>query len=216
MKKIKVIVTAGGSSSRFGNKNKLLSILRGKPVIQYSVDLFTEMGYEIVIPANKNALSEYRELFKTYNNVSVIEGGNTRQHSIRLALETISDCSFVVIHDAARPLIKRATAEKCIEAAKQYGGAIVGVKTTDTIKQISDNKIECSLDRSKLINVQTPQVFEFNKIKALHEKYSDESYTDDSALFEAAGEPVYFVNGDYSNIKITTEIDLKLADLLLE
>ena len=217
MTKIKTIITAGGSSARFGGTNKLLSSLKGKPVIKYSVDLFTEMGFEIIIPAHKSAISDYEKLFKNYSNVKITEGGNTRQNSIKKALDTISDCSFVIIHDAARPLIKKEIAEKCIEAAKKYGGAIAAVKTVDTIKEVSeDKKIIKSLNRKNLINVQTPQVFDFGKIKALHKKYSEKSFTDDSLLFETAGESVYFVESDYSNIKITTTVDLKLAELLLE
>jgi len=217
MTDIKVIVTAGGSSSRFGNTNKLLSLLKGKSVIQYSVDLFTQMGFEVIIPSNKSAIEDYKNLFKNYDNVKIIEGGSTRQQSVRLALETIDNCSFVIIHDGARPLIKKEVVIKCIEAAKQYGGAIVGVKTTDTIKRISaDKKIKETLNRDNLINVQTPQIFEFNKIKKYHEKYSNESFTDDSALFELENEDVFFVEGDYSNIKITTQTDIKLAELLLE
>lgn len=217
MTDIKVIITAGGSSSRFGKTNKLLSPVKGKPVILYSVDLFTKMGFEIVISSNKSAIEDYKNLFKDYKNVKIIEGGSTRQQSVKLALDTITKCSFVIIHDGARPLIKKEIVTKCIEAAKLYGGAIVGVKTTDTIKRISSGKeIKETLNRDNLINVQTPQIFEFNKIKKYHEKYSNKSFTDDSALFELENECVFFVEGDYSNIKITTQTDIKLAELLLE
>lgn len=217
MTEIKAIVTAGGSSSRFGGTNKLLSLLRGKPVIQYSVDLFTEMGFEVIIPANKSAIPDYESLFKNYSNVKITEGGSSRQNSIKKALDTISECSLVIIHDAARPLIKKEVIQNCIEAAKKYGGAIAAVKTVDTIKEVSaDKMIIKSLNRENLINVQTPQVFDFLKIKELHQKYSDKTFTDDSLLFETERENVYFVESDYSNIKITTSVDLKLAELLLE
>lgn len=217
MTEIKAIVTAGGSSSRFGGTNKLLCSLRGKPVIQYSVDLFTEMGFEIIIPAHKSAIYDYEKLFENYSNVKITEGGNTRQNSIKKALDIISGCSLVIIHDAARPLIKKEVVLKCIDDAKKYGAAIAAVKTVDTIKEVSENrKIIKSLNRENLINVQTPQVFDFIKIKELHQKYSDKAFTDDSLLFETAGKNVYFTESSYSNIKITTNVDLKLAELLLE
>ena len=217
MTDIKVIVTAGGSSSRFGNSNKLLTVIKNKPVIQYSVDLYTEMGFEVVIPSNKSAVEDYRKIFKDYQNVKIIVGGATRQESVKLALRILDDCSFVLIHDAARPLITQDVVIKCIEAAKKHGGAIVGVKTTDTIKQINSDKIiQNTLKRDNLINVQTPQVFQYNKIRDFHEKYSDSSFTDDSALYEIENQEVYFVEGEYSNIKITTQTDIKLAELLLE
>ena len=217
MKELKVIVTAGGSSSRFGSSNKLLSLIKNKPVIKYSVDLFTDMGFEIVIPANKSAMYDYELLFKEYNNVKIIEGGSTRQQSVRFALQTLDNCSYVLIHDAARPLITKDIVKKCIDCAKLYGGAIAGVRTTDTIKQIfPNNKIKGTLNRENLINVQTPQVFEFEKIKKIHEKYPNGTFTDDSALFETENNDVYFVEGNYSNIKITTPVDIKLAELLLE
>lgn len=217
MTEIIAIVTAGGSSSRFGGTNKLLASLKGKPVIQYSVDLFTEMGFDVIIPAHKSAIPDYENLFKNYSNVKITEGGNTRQSSVKKALDSISECSFVLIHDAARPLIKKEVVIKCIDTAKMYGGAIAAVKTVDTIKKVSENnKIVKSLNRENLINVQTPQVFDFLKIKELHQKYSEKTFTDDSLLFETEGENVYFVESDYSNIKITTSVDLKLAELLLE
>lgn len=214
---IKAIVTAGGSSRRFGAGNKLLEDLNGKPVIKYSVDLFTEMGFEVVIPANNSFIDEIREIFKDYSNVKVIQGGLTRQHSVFCGLKAADWCDYVIIHDGARPLIKRETVEKCLEKAYENGAAIVAVHTTDTIKTVDVNKkITGTPQRISLINVQTPQIFDFRLVYDAHASHLHCSMTDDASLVEDSGGEVYFVDGEYSNIKITNQIDMDYAKLLLE
>lgn len=214
---VKAIVTAGGTSRRFGIGNKLLEDLNGKPVIKYSVDLFTDMGFEVIIPSHSDFLSEIRELFKDYSNVKVIQGGLTRQQSVFKGLKEAVWCDYVVIHDGARPLIKKETVEKCLVKAVEKGAAIVAVHTTDTIKTVDiHKKITGTPQRINLINVQTPQIFKYRSIFEAHASHLDCSMTDDAALIESSGGEVYYVEGEYSNIKITNQIDLSYAKLLLE
>lgn len=214
---VKVVVTAGGTSRRFGAGNKLLEDLNGKPVIKYSVDLFTEMGFEVIIPAHNSFIAEIQEIFKDYTNVKVIQGGLTRQQSVFRGLKVADWCDYVIIHDGARPLIKKETVEKCLEKAYETGAAIVAVHTTDTIKTVDvHKKITGTPQRINLINVQTPQIFDYRLVFDAHASHLECSMTDDASLVEASGGEVYFVEGEYSNIKITNQIDMDYAKLLLE
>ena len=214
---IKAVVTAGGTSRRFGNSNKLFEDLCGKPVLKYAVDLFTEMGFEVIIPSHASFMADVEELFKDYKNVKVIRGGLTRQQSVYRGLQEAGGSDYVIIHDGARPLIKRETVEKCLEKAYEKRAAIVAVHTTDTIKTVDmHKKITGTPLRTNLINVQTPQIFDYRLILDAHESHLECSMTDDSCLVEAYGTDVYYVEGEYSNIKITNQIDMDYAKLLLE
>ncbi len=217
MPTVKAVVTAGGTSRRYGSTNKLFEDLCGKPVIKYSVDLFTEMGFEIVIPCHSSFQEETAELFKDYKNVKVIQGGDSRQQSVFKGLKAVGDCDFVIIHDAARPLIQEKTVKRCLETAFEKKAVITAVKTTDTIKTVDEtNKITSTPNRANLINVQTPQIFEYRKILEAHEKFQNENFTDDACLIEACGGTVYYSDGEYSNIKITNHSDTAYAKILLE
>lgn len=214
---IKAIVTAGGTSRRFGSGNKLLEKLNGKPVIKYSVDLFTEMGFDVIIPTHNSFMEELKNLFKAYSNVTIIQGGLTRQQSVFRGLKAAEWCDYVIIHDGARPLIKKETVEKCLEKAYETNAAIVAVHTTDTIKTVDiHKKITGTPQRTNLINVQTPQIFDYRLIYDAHASHLECSMTDDACLVEASGGEVYYVEGEYSNIKITNQIDMDYAKILLE
>lgn len=213
----KVVLTAGGTSRRFGNSNKLFENLHGKPVICHSADIFTEMGLEIVIPAHLSAMEEMKKLFASYNNVKVIQGGITRQQSVYRGLQKLYDCDYAIIHDAARPLISKDVIKKGMETVLEKKAVITAVKTTDTIKKTDINKkIVATPDRTSLINVQTPQIFDYKMILACHARHQDKSMTDDACLCEASDIDVYYTDGEYSNIKITNQVDLLYAEILMQ
>ena len=209
---ISVIITAGGSSTRFKGQNKLLYELKGKPVISYSVELFSSLAFvdEIIISANETIIDYLSSLFVDFSKVKIIKGGSSRQESVFNALKACNDCEYVIIHDGARPFIDEQTVFNCLEKAKQIGGAIVAVKTIDTIKIVDeDGIIKSTPDRNFLWNAQTPQIFDYKLIYSLHQKYKDYSFTDDSLLYEKEELPVAICEGSYSNFKITTLQDLE-------
>lgn len=209
---ISVVITAGGSSSRFNGNNKLLYELNGRPVIMYSVELFNSLDFidEIVISANETLIPFFEKMFEGLEKVRIVKGGNTRQKSVFNGLKSCSNPEYVLIHDGARPFVTREIIENCLDKAKQTGAAIVAVKTIDTIKIVDDNgMITSTPNRDTLWNAQTPQVFKYDLILSLHEKYSDFDFTDDSLLFEKAGLHVSISEGEYSNIKITTIQDVE-------
>lgn len=213
-----VIITAGGSSSRYGKKDKLLEKLNNKEIILHSIEAFLPLEpTEIIISTTESLEIHIKNLTAHINNLKIVRGGETRQASIFNALKACKTPDIVAIHDAARPLIKLNDIQKCIEKAKESKAAILGVKAIDTIKKTdSNNKIIETPDRNNLWTVQTPQIFDFNLIFETHQKLAGKSYSDDSGMVEACGINVFIVEGSYSNIKITTPKDLYLAQMLLK
>ena len=214
--KFSAIITAGGTSSRFGDSNKLLEKINGKEIIKYTIDAFVNADVEdIVICANLSIMDVLREIFKSYQNVRIVEGGSTRQKSVFNGLNAVS-CDYVLIHDGARPMITPEIIKKTMDEVVSKKAISVMTKTVDTIKKVDGNgKIITTIDRSQLYNTQTPQAFEYNLIKSVHEKYVDENFTADAGMVEAGGVDVYIVEGDYRNIKVTTKSDLALAEVYL-
>ena len=201
MKKFSLIITAGGTSSRYGNTNKLLEKINDKTVIEETVSKFVDFDEidEIIISANNSIIEILSELLK--------------QKSVYNALQVIKN-EYVLIHDGARPLIRKDTIAYVLEAVVDKNAVTVMTKTTDTIKEVdSTGRIIRTIDRAKLYNTQTPQAFKTSIIKEAHEKLKDGNYTDDCSMLEALNIPVYIVNGSYTNIKITIKSDLDFAKL---
>ncbi len=212
------IITAGGTSSRFGGQtNKLLEKINNKPIIQYTVDAFVNSNVdEIIICSNSAIIEELSDIFKTYDKVKIIEGGNSRQASVYNGLK-VTKGDYILIHDGARPMITPQIIENTKQMVIQKQAVSVMTKTVDTIKEVDENgKIIRTIDRSKLYNTQTPQAFEYNLIKNAHNKLQGQNFTDDAGMVEFLGHDVYIVVGDYRNIKVTTKSDLALAEIYLK
>ena len=207
--KFGAIITAGGSSSRYG-KNKLLEKIDGKEVIKYTVEAFLNTNIDEIVICGGEYLKDI------FPDIKFTQGGATRQESVYNGLNSIN-CDYVLIHDGARPVISKEIIEKVKIAVVDKKAVSVMTKTTDTIKEVDQNgKIIRTSDRSKLYNTQTPQAFEYNLIKAAHEKLKGQNYTDDCGMLEALGYSVYTVEGDYKNIKITYPSDIELAKVYLK
>ena len=215
--KINAIITAGGTSSRFGNTNKLLEKVHGKEIIKYTVESFDipEID-EIIITANSTIIDILKKFFKDNKKIKITQGGATRQESVFNGLK-VSNCDYVLIHDGARPMITQEIIKNAIDTVKTKKALTVMTKTIDTIKEVDDTgKIIRTIDRSKLYNTQTPQAFEYKLIKEVHEKLVGQNFTDDAGMAEHLGIDVYMISGDYKNIKITTQNDIKIANAYLK
>lgn len=216
MNKFSLIITAGGTSSRYGSTNKLLEIINDKTVIEETIAKFIDFDEidEIIISANISIIPTLQEMFNN-PKIKIIEGGNTRQKSVYNALQVVKN-EYVLIHDGARPLIRKDTIAYVLEAVVDKNAVTVMTKTTDTIKEVDTNgRIIRTIDRSKLYNTQTPQAFRTDIIKQAHEKLKDGNFTDDCSMLEELNIPVYIVNGSYTNIKITIKSDLDFAKLYI-
>lgn len=213
--KINAIIPAGGTSSRFGAKNKLLEKINGKEVIKYTVEAFEQSNVdEIIICANPTIIEEIKKIFINSPKVKIIEGGASRQASVFNGIKK-SECDYLLIHDGARPMISKDLINQTIEMVKDKKALTVATKTIDTIKEVENGKIIRTIDRSKLYNTQTPQAFDYNLIKSAHEKLQGQNYTDDAGMLEALGTDVYILDGSYKNIKITTQNDIDIARIYL-
>ncbi len=216
MENFSLIITAGGTSTRYGNKNKLIETINGRTVIEHTISAF--LGFknitEIIIPTNKGIRKEFEHLL-TDNRIQIIDGGETRQKSVYNALKKVTN-KYVIIHDGARPLIKEGVISLVMDSVLEHSAVSVMTKTTDTIKEVDENgKIIQTIDRTKLYNTQTPQAFETKIIKTAHRELKDGNFTDDSSMLEKLGIPVYIVIGSYTNIKITTKSDLDFAKIYI-
>lgn len=215
--KLSVIVTAGGSSRRYGT-NKLLEKIEGKEVILHSIEAFLPFSpFEVIVSAAQDFEPELRALLDKngLEFVKIVKGGDTRQASVYNALIACDSPDYVAIHDAARPLVQKHDIEACLKKATETGAAICAVRAVDTIKKAQENgKIVETPDRSSLWYVQTPQIFDYSLILEAHKRLAGKAYSDDAGIIEACGHDVYVCEGSYSNIKITTKKDIYIVQLL--
>ncbi len=221
-----MVIAAAGSGSRMAHEiNKPYLLLAGKAVINYSLSIFMEVPEikQVVISARPEEIQYCRQIIassiKSGKEVSVIAGGEERQDSVYQGLQALGkDIFLVVVHDGARPLFTPELLYSLMEAAEQHGAAIPGVIPKDTLKKVECGYVAETLDRSRIVAVQTPQVFAKNPLlKAYAKAYEAGFYaTDDAALYEKYMGRVKVVPGDYRNIKITTPEDLVSAALFLQ
>jgi 2-C-methyl-D-erythritol 4-phosphate cytidylyltransferase len=162
-------------------------------------------------------LEEYREFFPRLA-CSVTPGGKTRQDSVRNALRQLpADCGFVAVHDGARPLITAALFENVLARARKTGAAIAAASVNDTVKFVRNNLIESTADRAHIMFAQTPQIFSRKILEDAYAKAEKDGFsgTDDASLVENIGYRVTVAAGDPDNIKITTSMDVFLAEKML-
>lgn len=224
---LRVVIAAAGSGKRMASKiNKQYMLLKEKPVLAYSLDVFEEFGLvdDIVIVAHPREVDFCeKEVVKKfgYSKVSqIIPGGEQRQDSVWAGLKELdSRTDFVAVHDGARPLLTAGLLWELLKEAEEWGAAIPGIRARDTLKMVDrDNFVGQTLDRSSIVAVQTPQVFKYNELLRAYEYAYEEGFmaTDDSSLFEKYIGRVKVVPGNYNNIKITTPEDLIIAEGLLK
>ncbi len=229
IKKISVIIAAGGSASRFGQEDlisKQFLPLEGKPLLLHSIDKFLSLSnlFEIIIVTND--ISSTNNLLLNINQstnvkVKIIQGGTLRQESVFNGFCAVDNSvDLVVIHDVARPLFQVSDLERCIEAASNSGAAILAVPVVDTIKSAASDKdrlvVKSTVDRTSLFLVQTPQVFSYNLLAKAYKmfktpEYSQKIVTDEANMIETLGEKVELILGNRMNMKITYPEDLKIA-----
>ncbi len=219
-----VVIVCAGNSTRMGGVNKILLPLGERLVIGVTMLAFEhcESVKEIIIVARECDISAIEAEAESAGITKLKEctvGGDTRQQSVINGIRCISqDTELVAIHDGARPLVRSEYIEKAVKDALVFGGATLGVPVKDTIKVVDDGLITDTPPRSSLYITQTPQIFRkklyFEGIDFALEHNLD--FTDDCQLVEAIGGKVYMTTGDYTNIKITTPEDIKIAETLLE
>jgi len=220
--KITAIILCAGNSTRYGkNINKNFEILNGKAILSYSLNAFNENSYvdEIIIALKEEETKTINDIIKKIKlnkKIKLVIGGNSRLESVYNCI-TNTDSKFVIIHDAARPLIKQDYINKCIENVGVYSGVTIGVKTKDTIK-ITDknNVVKRTTNRNNTWIIQTPQCFDREVLIKCHKVNKSKNITDDCMLLEKNNYKVKIIEGEYTNIKITTHEDIEILKSFLK
>jgi 2-C-methyl-D-erythritol 4-phosphate cytidylyltransferase len=216
------VIVAAGSASRMGGIDKVMAELNGEPMVVKSVRAFQECDAigEIVVVTRPDLIVPIRDLCSGFDKVTaVVAGGKDRPASVSNGLSALSSkVKLAAIHDGARPLISWQVIDRTVRAANTYGAAAPGIPVKDTIKVAQGGIVMTTPERKHLYAVQTPQVFDFDLLRAaLKQAAKDKAeITDDCSAVERLGMSVKIVEGDERNLKITTPIDLTIAKMLLE
>ena len=216
------VIVAAGNASRMGGIDKVMAPLQGEPMIVRTVRAFQECDAvkEIVIVTREDLILPISGLCRGFEKVkAVVAGGASRQESVGLGMNALSKkVKLVAVQDGARPLITGAVIDRTVRAAHSYGAAAPAVRVKDTIKVVRGGVVIETPDRAALQAVQTPQVFDYTLLKGALQKADQDgaAVTDDCSAVELMGMSVKIVEGDERNIKVTTPLDLKIAELLLE
>jgi len=204
-------------------KNKLLINLNGESILYWtlkSVFLSKKVSWVGIIGQPHDKTEIMNSIKEFSDKITWINGGNTRQESVSNGVNNLPNNAMkVLIHDGARCLIKPDFIDKCFTELEENDAVILAVKVTDTIKVVNENRIiKETPDRNFLWAAQTPQGFSVTQLKKAHQKAKENSWnvTDDASLFERLQWPVKIIEGNSTNIKITSPIDLKIASLFLD
>lgn len=222
LKRCGAVIVAAGSASRMGGIDKVMAPLGGEPMIVKTVRAFQscEAIAEIIIVTRQDLVAPIQELCRDMDKVrAVVIGGASRQESVWLGLNAFSGkIQMAAVHDGARPLISWELIDRTVRAANSYGAAAPAIPVKDTIKVEGSGLVESTPDRSRLRAVQTPQVFDFDLLRGALQKAREDGaeVTDDCSAVERLGMKIRLVEGEERNLKVTTPLDLKIAELLLE
>lgn len=222
LKKCGAVIVAAGSASRMGGIDKVMAPLQGEPMIARTVRAFQNCDAisQIVIVTREDLIMPISGLCRDMEKVTaVVVGGSSRQESVHLGLNALDkSCKLVAVHDGARPLISYEVIDRTVRAAHTYGAAAPAIPVKDTIKVVEGRMVKETPDRATLFAVQTPQAFDFDLLRgALSKAEADGAQvTDDCSAVERLGMKIKIVEGEERNLKVTTPLDLKIAEMLLE
>jgi 2-C-methyl-D-erythritol 4-phosphate cytidylyltransferase len=221
-----VVVVAAGKGSRMGTaESKQYLRLEDKPILVYALEVFQhcEVIDEIILVVGQEDVGRCRQYIELYGIAkcrAVVAGGTERQSSVYAGLQELSpDIDWVMVHDGVRPFVTSEQIGRLWEAVRLHSAAVLAVPVKDTVKVIHpEGWIESTPDRSRLWSIQTPQAFRLTELVSAHASAAADGYlgTDDAMLVERMGKRVHIVQGDYTNIKITTPEDLQWGAYLLK
>ena len=214
------IIVAGGSGKRMGTSiPKQFLLLKGKPLLCWTIDAFRsyEAGMRIVLVLPEAQIPIWKSLcighgFLTEHDV--VAGGEERFHSVQNGLAIIEAGGLVAVHDGVRPLVSAALIARCFAAAEVLGSGIPVVPISSSVRHV-EGPTNKAVDRSQLRAVQTPQCFHVDRLRKAFEPPYDPAFTDEATLVERLGDTVHLVDGEETNIKVTTPVDMQVASLLM-
>jgi len=213
------IIVAGGTGQRMGSVvPKQFLEIEGKSILLHTIDQFVnafdDISLVVVLP--EGYIEEGKQLLKnrTKNPIQFIAGGETRFQSVKNGLAAVKEKSIVFVHDAVRCLLTPALVQRCYQQAVENGSAIPAVSSTDTVR-IMENEKHHLFDREKVMLIQTPQTFQSEILLTAFDQAYQPNFTDEANVVEASGQPVFLVDGEFENIKITRPLDLAIATYVL-
>ena len=216
------IIVAAGSSKRAGF-DKLVAKIAGRPVIQHTLAAFENaicVNDVIVVSRATVAMRHFIAKTNLRKIRRVVRGGTRRQDSVQAGLNALdAEVEFVVVHDAARPLITSREIERVFAAARKHGAAALAAPITDTLKVADANQVVSgSIDRENVFAMQTPQIFRRDLLSHAYEQVKRDSLTvtDEVSAIEHAGGRIVIVPAEDQNFKITYAGDLLLAEAILK
>ena len=221
--KISLVIVAGGLGKRLKRKiPKALVRIKDVPIVVKTLKSLSFYSWKkIVITYPENYLDEFKkEMYSVEqykNNIVFVKGGKERQESVYNALRVLekTGTDLVFIHDAARPFVSEAMVKDLIDNY-EYPGVVPAIKPSDTIIEDSKGILGKKLNRERLLLIQTPQLFDFKILLKCHNNKKEKIFTDDSSLVKDCGYDIKWINGDKNNIKITTEDDLLIAEIIFD
>ena len=227
------VILAGGQGTRMGNADKPKQFLTvgEKPVIIHTIEKFIINSHfiEIVVLVPKSWLAYTKDIIRKYirqhEKIVVVEGGTTRNETIMNAIQYIEDCgrltedTIIVTHDSVRPFVTYRIIEENIKYARNFGACDTVIPATDTIVESRDGSFISNIpEREKMFQGQTPQSFKAKHLRKIYQSLTDAEraiLTDACKIYVLKNEPVYLVEGEVSNIKITYPHDLRVAEAIL-
>jgi 2-C-methyl-D-erythritol 4-phosphate cytidylyltransferase len=215
------VIVAGGKGQRMGNAiPKQFLPLAGKPVLYYTlkafIDAYADIKLVLVLPHDQLSYAQMvLQAFPERIDMAIVQGGETRFHSVQNGLKAVSDNSVIFVHDGVRPLVSAELVRHCYAQAVEKGSAIPAIAVADSMR-IVDGDNSQPVDRQNMRSIQTPQTFKSDiLLPAFEQTYRDE-FTDEATVVEAYGEEVYLIEGEKSNIKLTTPEDMLVAETILK
>ena len=214
MNKVAIIVAGGIGSRMAADLPKQFLPIANEPLLFHTLRKFENLVDHLILVMHPEWISYWNDLIAKHSfNVkhSIVAGGQTRARSVLNGLDHVKSDSLVAIHDAARPTVTKELIDSTFKNAEKHGACIPVIDLKDSIREISEDGNSKAVNRSKFKSVQTPQTFHASILKAAFENKDYEKYTDDASLVEANGTPIFLIDGEEKNIKVTTSSDLILV-----
>ena len=216
-----ILIVAGGRGTRMGGPQpKQFLELAGRPVLMHTLEAFDrwDASARLIVVLPEDQIDTWKRLCEAHvfgRIHRVVAGGETRFHSVRNGLDAVASDGLIAVHDGVRPLVAPSVIAACFAAAADGGAAVPVVPVVESVREVDADGGSRPVDRTRLRVVQTPQVFRADVLRAAYRLPYDPRFTDDASVVEASGVAVRLVPGNRENIKLTTPMDLLLAEQLM-
>jgi 2-C-methyl-D-erythritol 4-phosphate cytidylyltransferase len=228
------IIVAGGKGLRLpGDIPKQFIEIGGLPVLMHTINAFRDYSQtlEILLVLPQDHFSRWESLCRTYQfsqKITIISGGSNRFQSVKNGLDSISAPGLVAVHDGVRPLVTPEIIAASFDMARLHRSAVASVPLKESIRELRDtgtndvragefsSELSFAVDRAKFRVMQTPQTFDIDLLKSAYDEAKGQEFTDDASVVELAGHNIALFDGSYENLKITTPVDLVVAEAIIQ